>query len=112
MKQGNVISPLLFNVALEVTFKTWKERLTYHGILLAEDAERLTNIRYADDVMIYAKSLEELHVMLTMLMEELAKIGLHLNSSKTKNFHYCGKSASFLGCCGKFYTGIAAGRNT
>ena len=84
VKRGDVISPLLFNVALEVAFEAWKERLTYHGILLAENAERLTNIRYADDVMLYAKSLEELHAMLTMLMEELAKIGLHLNGNKTK----------------------------
>ena len=84
MKQGDVISPLLFNAALEVAFEAQKERLTYHGILLAENVERLTNIRYADDVMLYAKSLEELHDMLTMLMEELAKIGLHLNGSKTK----------------------------
>ena len=63
-----------------------EKRLVHHGILLAPDAERLTNIRYADDVMLYAKSLEELHDMLSMLIEELQKIGLRLNSDKTKIF--------------------------
>ena len=43
-----------------------ENRLAHHGILLEADVERLTNIRYADDVMLYAKSLEELHDMLSM----------------------------------------------
>ena len=109
VKQGDVISPLLFNAALEVAFQAWKERLTYHGILLADDAERLTNIRYADDVMLYAKSLEELHTMLTMLMEELEKIGLHLNSAKTKILSTVQNVPHFLDVAGNFYLDIAAG---
>ena len=81
VKQGDVISPILFNAALEMGFRAWKRRLVQQGILLETDVERLTNIRYADDVMLYAKSLEELHDMISMLMEELQKLGLHLNIS-------------------------------
>ena len=44
----------------------------------------MTNIRYADDIMLYAKSLNELEVMTTKLVYELRKIGLHLNVKKTK----------------------------
>ena len=44
-------------------FRAWKNRLVRQGILLETDVERLSNIRYADDVMLYAKSLEELHDM-------------------------------------------------
>ncbi|CAE8618526.1 unnamed protein product [Polarella glacialis] len=43
-------------------------------------------MRYADDLMIYAKSWQELCHMIELLCEELANIGLHLNTSKTKLF--------------------------
>ena len=47
-------------------------------------SERLTNIRYADDLMLFAKSLTEMIQMVQMSEEELAAAGLHLNVSKTK----------------------------
>ena len=48
--------------------------------------ERLTNIRYADDLMIYALSCSELCSMIELLCVELQKVGLHLNMDKTKIF--------------------------
>ena len=48
--------------------------------------ERLTNMRYADDLIIYASSSDDLCFMLELLQNELALIGLNLNSSKTKAF--------------------------
>ena len=44
----------------------------------------MTNIRYADDIMIDAKSMEELVDMLKLLLPEFASIGLELNVSKQK----------------------------
>ena len=44
----------------------------------------MTNIRHADDIMLYAKSLNELEVMTEKFVNELRKIGLHLNDKKTK----------------------------
>ena len=84
VKQGDVISPILFNAGLELAFRKWKQRLTTEGWLLDGDGGRLTNTRYADDIMLYAKSLPELTSMLDLLTEELAKVGLHLNVKKTK----------------------------
>ena len=84
VKQGDVISPILFNAGLELAFRKWKQRLTTEGWLLDGDGGRLTNTRYADDIMLYAKSLPELTRMLDLLTEELAKVGLHLNVKKTK----------------------------
>ena len=49
------------------------------------DGGRLTNTRYADDIMLYAKSLPELTRILDLLTEEEAKVGLHLNVKKKKN---------------------------
>ena len=55
------------------------------GIKLDEDTN-LRNIRYADDLMIYAMSLAELSQMTVALVEELQAIGLHLNSKGTRSF--------------------------
>lgn len=84
VKQGDVISPMLFNAGLEIAFRRWKTRLHTHGFKFKNDGTRFTNTRYADDVLIFAKSLDELMEMMEMLVEELATIGLTLNGSKTK----------------------------
>ena len=47
---------------------------------------RLTNVRYADDLMLYARSLGELVRMIEVLVDELAALGLQLNATKTKIF--------------------------
>jgi len=57
VKQGDVISPILFNAGLEMAFRRWKAGLGTHGWLLDALGDRLTNTRFADDIMLYAKSL-------------------------------------------------------
>ena len=47
----------------------------------------MTNTRYADDMLLYAKSLRELDIMSTLLIEELAAVGLQLNAGKTRILH-------------------------
>ena len=83
MKQGDVISPLLFNAGLEAAIRRWKSKLGQQG-LRVDTGERLTNIRYADDLMIYARSCSELCDMMEKLMAELAEVGLSPNTDKTK----------------------------
>ena len=51
---------------------------------LIEYTQRLTNTRYADDVMLFGKSAEEIIHMTELLIEELPKVGLHSNGTKTK----------------------------
>ena len=46
--------------------------------------ERLTNTRYADDILVDARSLEEMMMMMEMLGEELAAIGLSMHETKTR----------------------------
>ena len=84
VKQGDVISSLLFNAALEFVFKKWKRKLREHGWLLQGGHERLTNSRYADDILLYAKSLQELTDMLNLLHCELQAAGLQMHDAKTK----------------------------
>lgn len=83
VKQGDVLSPLLFNAGLEAAIQSWKSRIADCGIHVGH-IERLTNIRFADDLMVYSKSSSELAYMLEVLSEELLKVGLQLNPQKTK----------------------------
>ena len=58
--------------------------MTHEGIVLAHGVSRLTNIPYADDVLLYEKSLQELESMTERSMDALKTIGLSLNATKTK----------------------------
>ena len=68
VRQGDVLSPLLFNAALESTIRRWKVRMGQgtHGWQLSEHGthERLTNVRYADDILLFGKSLAEVSEMM------------------------------------------------
>ena len=83
MKQGDVLRPLLFNAGLEYAMRNRKLRVQHCGLHYA-DHELSTNVRYADDLMLYAKSDIDLASMVESLVEESAAVGLHLNTSKTK----------------------------
>ena len=86
VRQGDVLSPTLFNTVLEDALRKWKHRLTGHGISIVRDAAepRLTNIRYADDLLIFGKSKAEAIEMLELLVVVLAEYGLSLNAGKTR----------------------------
>lgn len=84
VKQGDIISPLLFNCALQIVFENWQRQLDQHGWQLEENGHYLSNIRYADDIMLFAKSADELQEMLTLLVQELELVGLNLHMDKTK----------------------------
>ena len=88
VKQGDIVSPVIFNAALETAFKRWKHRLLHHGLLLNNGSSRITNIRYADDILRFVKSLYELKGMLELLHEELARIGLEMHEKKTKRLTF------------------------
>ena len=83
VKQGDVLSPLLFNAGLEHAMRKWKLRIQHCGLHCGHN-ELLTNVRYADDLMLYARSDTDLANMVECLVEELAAVGLTLNTSKTK----------------------------
>ena len=84
VKQGDTLSAILFNCVLDIAFDAWLLSLHHEGIYIGHGLPRLTNIRYADDIMLYAKSLNELEDMTGKLMDELRNIGLTLNAKKTK----------------------------
>jgi len=87
VRQGDILSPTLFNAALEHAVAKWKTCLSqYDGFALVDDAnqERLTNIRFADDLLIFGKTLHEAVSMVEKLVHILAEYGLEMNVKKTK----------------------------
>ena len=74
VEQGAVLSPLLFNAGLEYAMRKWKLRVQHCGLHCAE-GELLTNVRYADELLLYAGSDIDLARMVETLVEELAAVG-------------------------------------
>ena len=54
------------------------------GLLDTADETRLTNLRFADDVLVVGRSLPQLSDMLLLLQAESAVSGLQLHPEKTK----------------------------
>ena len=84
VRQGDVLSPCLFNAVMEMVFKRWKQRLSTEGWTIPGETELFTNVRFADDVLLYAKTLADAKHMLSLLIEEFGTVGLQLNAAKTK----------------------------
>ena len=78
------LSSMLFNAGLEAAFRGWVNRLTSEEFLLNTNTKRLSNVRYANDVILFGKTPDEITRMVEILVEEFATVGLELNASKTK----------------------------
>jgi len=82
--QGGVISPLLANLYLHEVFDTWMQQ--NHSIMVFE--------RYADDIVIHTRSIEQSEFILDKLRVRLRQYGLTLNKEKTR-IVYCYRTARF-----------------
>ena len=82
VRQGCILSPCLFNLYAE--YVMWNARLdeAQAGIKIARG--NISNLRYADDILLMAKSKKELKSLLMKVKEESEKVGLKLNIQKTK----------------------------
>ncbi|CAK1586319.1 unnamed protein product [Parnassius mnemosyne] len=80
VRQGDVISPKLFTAALEDVFKL----LDWKGYGININGEYITHLRFADDIVLMAESLEDLSTMLNDLNSVSQRIGLKMNMDKTK----------------------------
>lgn len=80
VRQGDPLSPRLFLAALEMIFKN----LEWDNLGLKIDGRTLTHLRFADDIVLFANTSEELEKMINELAAESIKVGLKLNPDKTK----------------------------
>jgi group II intron reverse transcriptase/maturase len=82
--QGGVISPLLSNIFLHEVFDSWMQH--NHSIMVFE--------RYADDIIIHTRSMEQSGFILDKARERFKQYSLELNKDKTK-IVYCYRTARF-----------------
>ena len=80
LKQGDALSPLLFNIALQKIIN--KLKLTPAGINIKE--ERINIMAYADDIILIGESELEIRELIIELEENAREIGLKINQDKTK----------------------------
>ena len=79
--QGCILSPCLFNLYAEYIMRNARLDETQAGIKTA--GKNINNLRYADDTTLMAESEGELKSLL-MKVKETGKVGLKLNTEKTK----------------------------
>ena len=80
--QGCILSRCLFNLYAEYIIRNAGLEEAQDGIKTAR--RNINNLRYADDTTLMADSEEELKSLLMKVKEESEKVGLKLNTQKTK----------------------------
>ena len=81
-RQGCILSPYLFNFYAEYIMRNAELDEAQAGIKIA--GRNISNLRYAGDTTLMAKSEEELKSFLMKVKKESEKVGLKLNIQKTK----------------------------
>ena len=85
MRQGDSISPKIFTAALEDIFKTleWEAK----GVNI--NGKQLNNLRFADDIVLLAESMDDLKTVLQELNSVAKNCGLQMKAAKTKIMSNC-----------------------
>ena len=77
-----ILSPSLFNLYAEYIMRNAGLDETQAGIKIAR--RNINNFRYADDTTLMVETKEEIKSLLMKMKEESEKVGLRLNTQKTK----------------------------
>ena len=87
-KQGDPLSSLLFNTVLQYALKSviqkWQRKKGMGIYLSDQERDCLTNLRFADDVMLFATSKGQVQNMMCEFKEATEKVGLTIHPNKTK----------------------------
>ena len=84
VRQGCVLSPRLFRSLLECALSKWRAQCHGVGYGFQDGGVSLLDPRLADDILIFAKSYEEIGQVLDMLVDAVRQAGLVLNAEKIK----------------------------
>ncbi|CAF4930089.1 unnamed protein product [Pieris macdunnoughi] len=80
VRQGDPLSPKLFSAVLENIFR----KLEWNEFGLNIDGRKLHHLRFADDIVLFEENPHKLGEMIQDLNKESEKVGLKMNTSKTK----------------------------
>ncbi|XP_030761520.1 uncharacterized protein LOC115886487 [Sitophilus oryzae] len=82
LRQGCPLSPLLFNLYLEVVLRDWKNRCGGMGVPVGDDC--LVTLNFADDQVVIAQDAYNLEFMMSRLNSAYTEWGLTVNIDKTE----------------------------
>jgi len=80
VKQGDPLSPVIFNSILEEVF----QKTDWEGKGIKVNGSWLNNLRFADDIVLIGKNVDKLKGMGEELKTLCLEVGLELNLTKTK----------------------------
>ena len=79
VRQGDTLSPVMFTATLEEIFRRMEVEV---GINI--NGERMSNLRLADDIILFAEKEEDLSKLVNNLNKEGRTDGMEMNKKKTK----------------------------
>ena len=82
LRQGCILSPQLFNILLELVISLAIQDLSIIGINL--QGMTINNLRFADDIVLLADSVEDLLTLVTNIHTVSRKFGLTINKGNTE----------------------------
>jgi hypothetical protein len=88
VRQGDVISPLLFNIAVDAVLREWHVQVTMAHLT------GLSAFFYADDGRIDGNDSDNVQEALNIMTKLFLRLGLRMNPTKTKAMIYFGHAAS------------------
>ena len=83
VRQGCVLSPRLFTAVLEWALRQWRTEIGNAGFDLGDALDNLVDLRFADDILLFANSGPEVAQILDKFVKAVGKVGLRLNVDKT-----------------------------
>ena len=87
-KQGDPMSSLLFNTVLQYALKNviqrWQKKKGMGIYFSDQERDCLTNLRFADDVMLFATSKGQIRNMMCEFKDATEKVGLRIHPDKTR----------------------------
>ena len=83
VRQGCVLSPRLFSAVLQWALQQWRTEIGHAGFDLGDNLGNLVDLRFADDILLFANSGPEVAEILDKFVKAVGKVGLRLNIDKT-----------------------------